>query len=928
MKAVELARELGVKPPELIAYFRAEKIPVPNGAKPIGAGVVHRVRARLEQERRRTGASYATVVRSAIEAAGPVTTRRRRKPRRRRVETQAKAEEAPVAAVVVPTAEDEGDPGASSVSATAAEREQPGADAPTGVPPRLSQETETIPGPDPSRQETVLPSTTLIVPPPTQPDLGRRQVASSPDLDDAGVGRAAASATSDRPSPGPLSESIRPSSTAGPPSGAELAVASRPLSVLGTPISSPRQQPRKPTPAATAGPGGQVRIDAEGYTSDGRRKKRGRGRGRGRGANQAEVRRNVDRIRRQLRHGGRRRTRRRVRLTPDEIEAQQRQEAQELELKERERTTIRVAEFLSVAELAELIEETPTDLVGSAFRNLGLLVTINQRLDFDQIEMLLDEFNFTAVREESVEVEEETDPYGMDSETARPRPPVVTVMGHVDHGKTLLLDRIRDANVVAGEAGGITQHIGAYHVALPGGRMTFLDTPGHAAFTAMRARGAEATDIVILLVAADDSVMPQTVEAINHATSAGVPMVVAVNKCDLPGVDPAKVKRELLQHSVQVDDFGGDVLSANISAKTGEGIDDLMEQILLQAELMEDRLLADPKRPAAGTVVEARLSVGKGPVVTVLVQGGTLRVGDTFVCGLHQGRVRALLDERGKAVKEAGPSAPVQVLGAGGVPQAGDSLQVMEPARAQAAVQERQQLEREKQMRLRERAKKIGDFGQLAKTGEVVALRLVIKGDVDGSVQALSDSLEQLGSADEGVEVNIVHRGVGAINESDVLLAQTTDAVILGFGVRAQAAARLQAEQAAVEIRLYDIIYKAVDDIGRALEGRLAPDRVETVEGTAEVREVFRISKVGAIAGCYVAHGRVGRSSRARVVREGVVVYDGEVGSLKRFKDDVLEVREGYECGIGIANFNDVKTGDEIECYSVEEIARKLAKVG
>ncbi|MCE2455265.1 MAG: translation initiation factor IF-2 [Gemmatimonadetes bacterium] len=673
--------------------------------------------------------------------------------------------------------------------------------------------------------------------------------------------------------------------------------------------------------------GGQVKVRASGYTSDGKpaRKPGPKGRAAKRQSAQQAAKRNVSRIRGQMRGPGRK-PRRRQRLTPDQIEERQRQEAAEQERRERERRTVRVAEFLSVAELAELVEETPAALIGSAFRNMGMMVTINQRLDFDQIEMLLDEFNFNVEREETLEVVEDIDPYGIDSETAEPRPPVVTVMGHVDHGKTLLLDRIRKANVVAGEAGGITQHIGAYHVQLPSGRVTFLDTPGHAAFTAMRARGADVTDIVILLVAADDSVMPQTVEAINHASSAGVPLVVAVNKCDLPGVDPDRVKRQLLQHSVQVDDLGGEVLSANVSAKTGKGIDDLLEQVLLQAELMEDKLRADPRRRAVCTVVEARLDVGKGPVVTVLVQGGTLRVGDTFVCGLHQGRVRAMHDERGMPVKEAGPSIPVQVLGAGGVPQAGDPLQVMEPSRAQARVSELQQLDREKQMRLRERAKKIGDFAQLTQADGMIEVPILVKGDVDGSVQALADAFEQIGGEEDGVRVRIVHRGVGAINESDVLLAQTTEAVIIGFGVRPQAAARKQAEDAAVEIRTYDIIYKAVDDLTRSLEGRLSPDQVEHVEGSAQVRETFRVSKVGMIAGCYVVQGRVNRKFRIRVIREGKTVFEGEIASLRRFKDDAREVREGFECGIGIANFNDVKVGDEIECYTVEEIARKLAK--
>jgi translation initiation factor IF-2 len=437
----------------------------------------------------------------------------------------------------------------------------------------------------------------------------------------------------------------------------------------------------------------------------------------------------------------------------------------------------------------------------------------------------------------------------------------------------------------------------------------------------MRARGADVTDVVILIVAADDSVMPQTVEAISHAKNAGVPLIVAINKVDLPAADPSRVKQELLQHNVNVEDFGGDVLSAEISAKTGQGVDDLLEKVLLQAEMLE--LKANPDRAAQGTVIEAQLDIGKGPVVSVLVQRGTLRVGDSFICGLYDGRVRALLDERGNQVQEVGPATPVQVLGAGGVPQAGDTFQAMDADEAAEIAANRQRLDREKQLRIRERGVKLGDFGALVAAGQTSTLPLVIKGDVDGSVQALSDALEQLGGRE--VHVEIIHRAVGAINESDVLLAQTAGAVIIGFRVRPQTAARHEAERSGVDIHVYDVIYEAVDEVTAALEGMLSPEKRETIEGTAEVREVFRVSKVGTIAGCYVTEGRIDRKGRARLIRDGVVVYDGEIGSLKRFKDDVREVREGFECGIGIANFNDVKVGDVIECYSVEEVARTLA---
>ncbi|MAN48779.1 MAG: translation initiation factor IF-2, partial [Gemmatimonadetes bacterium] len=549
------------------------------------------------------------------------------------------------------------------------------------------------------------------------------------------------------------------------------------------------------------------------------------------------------------------------------------------------------------------------------------LVTINQRLDFDQIEMLLEEFNFTAIREEEYVAEPEFEEVQDAPEDLKPRSPVVTVLGHVDHGKTLLLDRIRDTNVVAGEAGGITQHIGAYHVDVEGGRsITFLDTPGHAAFTAMRARGAEITDVVILVVAADDSVMPQTVEAISHAANAGVPVIVAINKIDLPAADSNRVKQGLLQHNINVEDFGGDVLAVELSAKTGEGVEELLEKVLLQAEMLE--LKANPNRDAQGTVIEAQLDVGKGPVISVLVKSGTLQVGDSFICGFFDGRVRALLDERGHSIDEVGPAMPVQVLGAGGVPQAGDIFQVINPDRASEIAEKRQRLEREKQLRIRERAVSLGDFGALAAAGELSTLPLVIKGDVDGSVQALSDALEQIGT--DEVQVDIVHRGVGAVNESDVLLAQTAGAVILGFSVRPQTAARQSADREGVEIRVYDVIYEAVDEITATLEGMLAPERRETVEGTAEVRETFKITKLGTIAGCYISEGRMDRKGHARIIRDGIVIYDSEVSSLKRFKDDVKEVREGFECGIGIKNFNDVKVGDLIECYTVQEVARTL----
>jgi translation initiation factor IF-2 len=590
--------------------------------------------------------------------------------------------------------------------------------------------------------------------------------------------------------------------------------------------------------------------------------------------------------------------------------------------RQEEAGTVRVNEFLTVAELAEMIDVSPTQIVSSAFKNLGLMVTINQRLDFPQIEMLLDEFGFTAVREEEYGAEMSEEVEEDQPEDLAWRPPVVTVMGHVDHGKTSLLDYIRKTNVIAGESGGITQHIGAYHVTLDDGRaLSFLDTPGHAAFTAMRARGAEVTDVVILVVAADDSVMPQTIEAISHARNAGVPIIVAVNKVDLPDANPMRVKQDLLQHGVVLEDFGGPDLAAEVSAKRGIGIDDLLEKVLLQAEMLE--LKANPDREAVGVVIEAQLDVGKGPVATVLVTNGTLRVGDHVVCGLQHGRVRAMLDERGNAVAEAGPAIPVQILGLSGVPAAGDQLMAMEPERATEIAQTRQRLEREKRMRIRSRGVKLTDLSRMLTQGETVQLNLVIKGDVDGSVQALSDALEQLATAEVGVQV--IHRGVGAINESDVLLASAAGAIIIGFHVRPTTEARGTAEREDVDIRLYNIIYEAVEEVRAAMEGLLSPEQREVLLGTAEVRQLFKVPRVGTVAGCMVTRGELQRRGRVRVIRDAVQVYEGELGSLKRFKEDVREVREGFECGLNVANFNDIKVGDIIECYRVEEVARTLA---
>jgi translation initiation factor IF-2 len=550
------------------------------------------------------------------------------------------------------------------------------------------------------------------------------------------------------------------------------------------------------------------------------------------------------------------------------------------------------------------------------------MVTVNQRLDFDQIELISSAFGFEAVREDEYAAQAEADQVDEAPEDLSSRPPVVTIMGHVDHGKTSLLDYIRKANVVAGEAGGITQHIGAYHVTLPSDRkITFLDTPGHQAFTAMRARGAQVTDIVVLVVAADDQVMPQTIEAISHAKNAGVPMIVAINKIDLPSANVPKVKQDLLQHNVVLEEFGGNTLAAAISAKKGTGVDTLLEQILLQAEILDLKANADGK--VHGTVLEATLDPGKGPLATILVQRGTLRGGDNFICGKFSGRVRALYDERGKPVSEAGPSIPVQILGFEGVPAAGDTFAVVTDAvEAREIAQKRQRLEREAQNRRTARGGTLEDFSRALKEGEVSTLRIIIKADQGGPAEALADALAQLGTGE--VRVDVVHRGVGAITESDILLAKASGAIVLGFHVRPDSNARAAAEREQVDVRTYRIIYEAVEDVRNALEGLLKPEERETVLGEAEVLQLFKVSKVGTIAGCAVRSGTIQRTAKARVIRDGVSVYTGSLSSLKRFKDDVREVREGLECGIGIENFNDLKVGDRIESYRMEEVKRTL----
>ncbi len=698
----------------------------------------------------------------------------------------------------------------------------------------------------------------------------------------------------------------RPGQTGGP-----RPVASATPSFGGPAVRpSPGGGPPRPASSGAPGAGSAPRAGGDPRRGGGKKGKRG-------SVDQAAVDANISKTMSALRGPARRGRRFDDSASREELEAFRAAAA------ERERTTVRVNEFITVSELAQILKVAATEIVGFAFKHLGLMVTINQRLDFGQIELIAGEFGFQAVKEEEYAVEEEADRIVDAAEDLVSRPPVVTIMGHVDHGKTSLLDYIRKANVVAGEAGGITQHIGAYHVTLAGGKtITFLDTPGHEAFTAMRARGAQVTDIVVLVVAADDKVMPQTIEAISHAKNAGVPLVVAINKIDAAGADPAKVRQDLLQQNVVLEDFGGSVLASDISAKKGTNIEQLLDQILLQAEILD--LKANPARRAQGAVVEAQLDPGKGPVATVLIQNGTLRVGDDFICGVFSGRVRALLDERGKIVKSAGPAIPVQVLGMTGVPMAGDQFVVVEDAaEARDIAQRRERLEREARSRRTTKSSvSLADFMAAATSGEKRTLKMLIKADQGGPAEALADALQQLSNAE--VQVEVISRGVGAISESDILLAKAAGAIIVGFHVRPDNKARSAAEREGVDIKLYRIIYEAVSDVKSALEGMLRPEQREVIFGEAEVREVFKVPKLGAIAGCMVRSGMMNRQGKMRVIRDGVEVYEGSIASLRRFKDDAKEVKEGYECGIAIENFNDIKVGDVLECFRTEEIARTL----
>ena len=930
LRVTDMAVEFGIPVDEVQGLLRQMDVPVRSHLSPLTDDQVSRVRARWEREKRE---------RAQKQAAPPAPARRRRgavvasapdptpvaptdAPGAEPVRRRRKAADVAAAAEVAAAEQAVSDAVVATQAAERAERDQREAAEAAAVVARAEQiataraaeaRAQAEPRPSDARDESgpvaldaagsgaAAPAATDVPLPPIA-----RPAASTPPPP--------ASAGSDRPRPRPITPGApRPRAvSAGSPFPPRPVASASPGGFGGPTRRDDRRPPIGGGPPSGNPPTTGAGVGAGSAASRGRGKKGKRG-----SVDQEVVDANIAKTMASMRGAPTRGGRVDRRGIREEAEAMRVAEV------EREKKLVRVNEFITVSELAQILKVSPTEIVGFAFKNLGLMITVNQRLDFDQIEIVAGEFGFQAVREDEYQAEEVGTVAADLPEELVSRPPIVTIMGHVDHGKTSLLDYIRKANVVAGEAGGITQHIGAYHVELPGGRMiTFLDTPGHEAFTAMRARGAQVTDEVILVVAADDAVMPQTIEAISHAKNAGVPMIVAINKVDLPQANAMKVKQDLLQHGVVLEEFGGTTLSSEISAKKGTNIEQLLEQVLLQADLLE--LKANPNRRATGTVVEAQLDAGKGPVATVLVQSGTLKVGDDFIVGMFSGRVRALLDERGKPVKSAGPAIPVQVLGMAGVPMAGDQLLVVEDAGAARDVaQRRERLDREAKSRRTTRGGvTLEDFLAQSTTGDVRVLRIVIKADQGGPAEALADALSQLGTSE--VKVEVVHRGVGAITESDILLARASGAIIIGFHVRPDNNARAAAERENVDIKLYRIIYEAVADVRSALEGMLRPEQREVVLGDAEVLETFKVPKIGLIAGCAVRSGVIRRDGRVRVIRDSIEVYEGTIHSLRRFKDDVKEVRDGFECGIGIENFNDLKVGDRIECYRTEEIARTL----
>jgi len=896
LRVNDLAGEFGITSEEVMDLLRKMDVPVRSHLSLLTDDQVARVRVRWEREKRH---------RQEKPAAAPA--RRRRAPA---AATEATPAPAPVETaasgsgvrrrrrVATPDVEETAPPMDGEIPATAA----------TAAPaPEVDEVIEEPPvRAVPKREAEPVVEVPEEAPPPPPPVRVTRQAPPAPGA------QPPSSPSPDRARPRPIVPGApRPRTMPGQsPFGPPRPVASAtPSGGIGIPA---RRDERK-----SGGPPAQGGGAGAAPSSGSQRRKKGK-----RGAvDQGEVSANIRRTMSTMGGAAGRRTIRRPEDSREELEASR------MAAVERERKTVRVNEFITVAELAAILKVPATQIVAFAFKNLGLMVTINQRLDFDQIELIAGEFGFEAVREQEYAADMGAEQVADTPEQLVSRPPVVTIMGHVDHGKTSLLDFIRRANVVAGESGGITQHIGAYHVTLPNGKkITFLDTPGHEAFTAMRARGAQVTDIVVLVVAANDSVMPQTVEAISHAKNAGVPIIVAINKTDLPDANPQRVMQDLLAHGVVLEMFGGQTLSTAISAKKGTGVSELLDQILLQAELLD--LKANPNRDAVGAVVEAQLDPGKGPVASVLVQNGTLKVGQNFICGLFSGRVRALLDERGKIVKEAGPAIPVQVLGLTGVPMAGDQFLVVDDAtQARDIAQRRERLDREaKSRRTAKGSITLEDFVSQAASGQMRTLPILIKADQGGPAEALADALSHMSNAE--VQIQVIHRGVGAITESDILLARTAGAIIIGFHVRPDNNARSAAEREGVDIKLYKVIYEAVDDIRSRLEGLLRPEEREVILGEAEVREVFKVSRVGTIAGCSVRNGVISRQARVRVIRDGVEVYAGSIASLRRFKDDVKEVKEGYECGIGIENFNDVKVGDVIECFRKEEVARTLVQAG
>ena len=692
------------------------------------------------------------------------------------------------------------------------------------------------------------------------------------------------------------------------------------------PVEKPKENKKKRTRIKKQGPGGATPAQNDPKNRNNTRGPQKRGPAGGRGRKQPVVAKQEltdEQIQKQIKEtlekltSGKKNKGAKIRRDK-RAERREKEELADIQAAE-ESKVLQVTEFVTVTELANMMDVSVNEVIGSLM-GVGVMVTMNQRLDAEMLEMVAEEFGYSVnfVDEEVTEtfLEEEDK-----EEDLKPRSPIVTVMGHVDHGKTSLLDYVRKANVIAGEAGGITQHIGAYSVKVHTGQtITFLDTPGHEAFTAMRARGAQVTDIAIIVVAADDAVMPQTKEAISHAQAAGVPIVIAINKVDRDVANPNKIKEQLAQENVLVEDWGGSVQCQEISAKTGLNIEELLDKVILEAEMLD--LKANPAKNASGTIVEASLDKGRGYMCTALIQSGTMNVGDYVLAGQYSGKVKAMLDERGNRIKVAGPSTPVNLLGLDGAPTSGDRFIIMDDEReAKQIAQKRLQLRREQSVRSQKQMT-LEEIGRRLKVGDFQELNIILKGDVDGSVEALSDSLQKLTT--EEIQVNIIHKGVGQISESDVLLATASQAILVGFQVRPSAQARKLAEKEEVEIRMYSIIYDAINEIRDAMEGMLSAEVKEEIMGTAEIRETFKISKIGTIAGCMVTDGVIERSNDVRIIRDGVVVYTGKLGSLKRFKDDAKEVRQGFECGLNIEKFNDIKVGDVVEAFGFTEVKRTL----